>query len=135
MEEQQRKEKDSHFRTKAEVGQDCNQGMTAWADPLQRGAGAKEGEDDVPGNVHTEGHLLSDEGSATVGGKGLLFMKVLSEMTLSSESHLLCKINSWSDLRSPGPEGKCSTLACIHSPAVNFPRTLKASEQLISRDK
>lgn len=47
MEEQQRKEKDSSFQMKSEVGQDCNQGMAAWADPQQRGVGAKEGEDDT----------------------------------------------------------------------------------------
>lgn len=58
---------------KSEVGQDCNQGMAAWADPQQHWVGAKEGEDDVSGNFHGEDHLLPDEGSATVGGKDLLF--------------------------------------------------------------
>ncbi|PKU46952.1 hypothetical protein llap_2730 [Limosa lapponica baueri] len=69
MEEQQRKEKDSHFQMKFEMWQDCNQvcnqGMEAWTDCQQHGVGAKEGEDDVPGNVHSEDYLLSDEGSAT----------------------------------------------------------------------
>ena len=73
MEKQQRTEKDSRFQMKSEVGQDCNQGMAAWADPQQHGVGAKEGEDVMSGNVHSEGLLLADEGSATVGGKDLLF--------------------------------------------------------------
>lgn len=89
----------------------------------------------MPGNIYSEDHLLSDEDSATVGGKDLLFAQVLPETKLSSESCLLCKIDSWSGLRSPGPPGKCSTLSYNHSPAVNFPRTLKASDQLISRDR
>lgn len=55
-------------------------------------------------------------------------------MTLSSESCLFCKISSWTGPGTPGPPGKCSTLSCIHCPAANFPRTLKASDQLISRD-
>lgn len=55
-----------------------------------------------------------------------------SETTLFSESCLLCKINSWSLPGTPGPPGKCSTLSYFQSPAVTFPKILKASNQLIS---
>jgi len=39
----------------------------------QQGLGAKEGDDDVPGSVRSEGLLLADEGSAAVGDTDLLF--------------------------------------------------------------
>lgn len=90
MEEQQRKEKDSYIQMNSDMGQNGSHGMAAWADPQQHGLGAK-GEDDKPGNICSEDHLLFDEDNATVEGNDLLFTQVQSEITLSSESCLFCK--------------------------------------------
>lgn len=74
----------------SDMGQNGSHGMAAWADPQQHGLGAK-GEDDKPGNICSEDHLLFDEDNATVEGNDLLFTQVQSEITLSSESCLFCK--------------------------------------------